>query len=89
MLKMAHFMTSQHDDLSSSKLLRQSSRMHQMVESDEDDTTVENSYDEHTEHVCREEVQQWLSKHGKALFALESSKFLTAERRREVLKPRK
>lgn len=45
--------------------------------------------DDYTEAAVRDEIQQWLSKHGKALFALESSKFLSAEKRRESIKSRR
>lgn len=34
-------------------------------------------------------TEQWLSRHGKALFALECSKFLAAEKKREANKSRR
>jgi len=62
------------------------------IEIDEDDslsTTDELSMEEDSfkEAIFREEVAQWLALNGKALFALETSRFLAKERKSHSVKP--
>lgn len=46
-----------------------------------DDETADRIYEE----TLRNEIQHWLSNHGTHLFALETTKFLAREQRRENL----
>lgn len=47
----------------------------------EEDTSPEQLGDDLKEALFRQEVRDWLSLNGKALFGLESSKFLTKQRK--------
>lgn len=51
--------------------------------SEDSETTIEEEEQDLTEMFVKDEVQHWLAIHGKALFSLECSKFLVAERKRE------
>jgi len=57
--------------------------------SDSISTTEELSMEEDSfkEAIFREEVAQWLALNGKALFALETSRFLAKERKSHSVKP--
>jgi len=57
--------------------------------SDSISTTEELSMEEDSfkEAIFREEVTQWLALNGKALFALETSRFLAKERKSHSVKP--
>lgn len=79
------------EDMSRSRVLRDISKQEQFNAKSEDSDTLSMdeeglSEDELMESCIRSEIQDWLSKHGKALFALECTKFLANERKRETAK---
>lgn len=63
------------------KVLRDANMQSQMVDSTSSNESMER--EDLEEAIIRDQVQLWLDQHGTKLFALESSKFLSQEKRRK------
>lgn len=58
----------------------------QSMESNSDASQSQGNCDEDMDDLIKEETQNWLALHGPKLFALECSKFLSRERKRQDLR---